>query len=377
MKRALDNKIFEAAERAKVEPDKAVVVVDMSNVVNWKALKENKTPANDEKVAPIYRVSVPKMSSYLESLSTHPLVKVFSPHVYIPDALIRELTDWVMGNCPEILNSSDFTDPRQTNSGFNVKLARAIRNYMAEHGEEIEISAKMRAKMSTLTRAETWLNHKERFVASGFQVIGKAVNFRNKTLVEDKTHASVVTNVLQEVDDMQRDVGEMKNFIDEVDEGRADLRQMILAIDKANSIFNKVSQHLHPEELAQIHGIIREFRGKLAHINKAAEQIRDQIVHAPSKKCDLDVDIVAETLDPETLKKYGVFIFYSGDGDFKTMYKILHREGKRVVVASPDAYLAKSVKDMAARGEIELHKTNFEDNIWREIYSNPANKKPA
>lgn len=378
MKRVLDHKIVRAAEKANVEPDQTVVSIDLSNVINWKALKEKSVPANDDSQTSTFRVSVPKMSSYLESLRTHPLVRVFSPHVYIPDELIKEITHWVMKHCPEVLNSSEFTNPNQSDLGFNSKLARAIRGYMAEHGETMEISAKMRAKMSTLTRAETWFNHQERFRASGFEVISKPLNFRSKPLVEDKTHTSVVTNVLQVVDDVQRDVGQMREFIDEVGDGKENLRQMRLDLDKASGIFNRVSKHLSPEDLVQIGGIVREFRERIAHISKAADQIKDQIEHAPSKKCDLDVDIVAETLDPDTLNKYGVFVFYSGDGDFQTMYKILHKEGKRVVVVSPEGYLARSVKEMAGRGELELHKPNFDDPIWRETHTaNTSNRKPA
>jgi uncharacterized LabA/DUF88 family protein len=231
---------------------------------------------------------------------------------------------------------------------------------MAEHSETIEISAKMRAKLATLTRAETWAKHRERFMSSGFQVIGKPMNFKSKTLVQDVTHVSAVTNVLQVVDDVQR--------------GIEDLHELTTDLDKASDIFQKVAANLTPEERLKIGELMTEFHSKIARIGGAAKQIKDQIMNAPSKKCDLDAEIVAKTLDPEVLDKNGVFVFYSGDGDFKEMYEILHKEGKSVIVASPEGSLSKSIKGLAKAGRLDLHKPNFEDDIWHKVHA--SNKKP-
>lgn len=361
MKKLLDDKIIQAAERAKVEPSKTVVSVDLSNVINWKVLKENVFSINGESKTAGCRVSVPKMSTHFEKLKTHPLVRVFSPHVYIPKGLIEEITEWVMTNSPEMFNSSDFTNPNQSNTGFNTKLVKAIKAYMAANSETAQISANIRAKMSTLTRAETWSKHRKRFRSSGFQVIGKPLNFKNKTLVEDATHVSVVSNVLQVVDDVQNKI--------------ESLNELTVDLEETDKIFSRLAGAVEPQQLAEINAIVSHFKDKMVYIGKATEQIKDQILHAPSKKCDLDVDIVTKTLDPHVLNEHGVFVFYSGDGDFRKMYEILHREGKRVIVVSPEGYLARSIKNMAEKGEVEIHKPNFNDNIWREIYVNASNKK--
>ncbi len=361
MEKALDNTIIRAAEEARVDPRNAVLSADLSNVMGWEAENDNVVNPSTE------RVSVYRMSTYFQSLATRPLVRVFSPHVYTSDEVVREITGWVMETCPEILNSAEFADQNQSNSSYNSRLAKAIRGYMASRGESVPISAAMRSKISTLTRSETWFEHRDRLQASGFEVYGKPVGYMSKSLVDDKAYTSVVTNMLQVVDGVQRNVEEMLGVEGRENVGEAELLRLKDDLDKSSQIFDRVSAYMTPEELAQIGDMMKLFRSKISSIGQAAEHIKDQILHGSSRKCDLDVDIVAATMDPEVLRKYGVFVFYSGDGDFGRMYRLLADQGKRVVVVSPDAYLARSVKTMAATGEVIWHRPNFDDRIWRSV----------
>jgi uncharacterized LabA/DUF88 family protein len=48
------------------------------------------------------------------------------------------------------------------------------------------------------------------------------------------------------------------------------------------------------------------------------------------RKCDFDLEIGLDTM--EVIDKYQTFIFFSGDGDFKTLYERLLKKRKQIIV---------------------------------------------
>lgn len=62
------------------------------------------------------------------------------------------------------------------------------------------------------------------------------------------------------------------------------------------------------------------------------------------RKCNFDVEMVADALD--NLDRVDSFVFLSGDGDFAYLYDILLRRGKQVVIVFGKNSLGRELQDL-------------------------------
>lgn len=72
--------------------------------------------------------------------------------------------------------------------------------------------------------------------------------------------------------------------------------------------------------------------------------VEDRGVTVWKRKCDFDLEIGLDCF--ERLKTFKSFIFFSGDGDFATLYKRLIRRGKQIIVVYVRAKLGREVWEM-------------------------------
>lgn len=73
-----------------------------------------------------------------------------------------------------------------------------------------------------------------------------------------------------------------------------------------------------------------------------AGRIEDQIIRR--RKCDFDLEIALDCF--EALDEFDGFIFFSGDGDFATLYQRLIKKEKQVIVVYQPGHLGKEVWEM-------------------------------
>jgi hypothetical protein len=62
------------------------------------------------------------------------------------------------------------------------------------------------------------------------------------------------------------------------------------------------------------------------------------------RKCDFDLEIGLDAV--ELTKDYNSFVFFSGDGDYATLYERLIKKGKRVVVIYMYGCLGREIWEM-------------------------------
>ena len=60
------------------------------------------------------------------------------------------------------------------------------------------------------------------------------------------------------------------------------------------------------------------------------------------RKCDFDLEIGLDCF--EKIEKFSTFVFFSGDGDFATLYKRLIKKGKKVIVVFAQGHLGKEIR---------------------------------
>lgn len=70
--------------------------------------------------------------------------------------------------------------------------------------------------------------------------------------------------------------------------------------------------------------------------------VKDKGVILWKRKCDFDLEIGLDCF--EKIDKFDGFIFFSGDGDFATLYKRLIRRKKQVIVVFAQGHLGKEVR---------------------------------
>lgn len=73
------------------------------------------------------------------------------------------------------------------------------------------------------------------------------------------------------------------------------------------------------------------------------------------RKCDFDMEIALDCF--ENLEKYGSYIFFSGDGDFATLYKRLIEARKQVIVIYAPGHIGREIWEIQ-RG---LFKVNIQN----------------
>ena len=72
--------------------------------------------------------------------------------------------------------------------------------------------------------------------------------------------------------------------------------------------------------------------------------IENNKIIAWKRKCDFDLEIGLDCF--EGLEKYDGFIFFSGDGDFATLYKRLIKRKKQTIVVYQKGHLGREVWDL-------------------------------
>ena len=73
-----------------------------------------------------------------------------------------------------------------------------------------------------------------------------------------------------------------------------------------------------------------------------AGRVDNQIIRR--RKCDFDLEIALDCF--ENIDQFDSFIFFSGDGDFATLYQRLIKKGKQVIVVYQPGHLGKEVWEM-------------------------------
>ena len=89
------------------------------------------------------------------------------------------------------------------------------------------------------------------------------------------------------------------------------------------------------------------------------------------RKCDFDLEIGLDTM--ELVDKYQTFIFFSGDGDFRTLYDRLIKKGKFVVVVYMYGCLGREIWEMK-RGIFKASVLKLETDIFKK--NDPLVLKP-
>jgi len=84
------------------------------------------------------------------------------------------------------------------------------------------------------------------------------------------------------------------------------------------------------------------------------------------RKCDFDLEIGLDTM--ELVDKYDIFMFFSGDGDFRTLYDRLVLKGKFVIVVYMYGCLGREIWEMK-KGIFKTSVVKLSDNIYKKMTS--------
>lgn len=90
------------------------------------------------------------------------------------------------------------------------------------------------------------------------------------------------------------------------------------------------------------------------------------------RKCDFDLEIGLDAF--EGLEKYESFVFFSGDGDFATLYKRLVKRGKQVVVVYVHGSLGREVWEIK-QGVFKRAIDRLDVNVFKKLDRKRADKK--
>ena len=85
------------------------------------------------------------------------------------------------------------------------------------------------------------------------------------------------------------------------------------------------------------------------------------------RKCDFDLEIGLDAF--EKLKKYDGFIFFSGDGDFATLYQRLIKQKKQVIVVYMYGHLGREIWAMK-RGIFKISIRKFGVDVFKKMTPN-------
>jgi uncharacterized LabA/DUF88 family protein len=321
----LTQKLERTSAEKGTNPYSTVVNVDLSNVSNWKV--DSLGPGNE----PLkYRVSIKSLARLLSKNQYFKEVRVFMPSVHFNDELLKSVTEWTMRECPEVLCNSRFaTDDDSETFGF--KLGIALDNFLS-YQERRAISRDVLESVETLIRSTYSSMNADMFAEAGCKIYRRAETSFAKTLASDRQHSKVVARILDTLDQIAK-VNEDLLDGDGTPPDSGSKEAKIKVVRELTAAARNIVQH-------------------------------DQSHH---RKCDLDVDIAAESMDPQTLATFDNQVFLTGDGDFERLYRKLNNIGKNVIVVSPDEYLSTLIRKMANTRVVTVHKPNFVEDIWRSV----------
>lgn len=91
--------------------------------------------------------------------------------------------------------------------------------------------------------------------------------------------------------------------------------------------------------------------------------VKDRDVIVWKRKCDFDLEIGLDCF--ERLDRFDGFIFFSGDGDFATLYKRLIKRRKQVIVAYMYGHLGREVWNIK-RGIFKASIKKLEVDVYKK-----------
>ena len=106
--------------------------------------------------------------------------------------------------------------------------------------------------------------------------------------------------------------------------------------------------------------IIKEIKASLDNVKHLETKEVEAILQILNKKvlrrkCDFDMEIALDCF--ENLEKYNSFIFFSGDGDFATLYKRLIEARKQVIVVYAPGHIGREIWEIQ-RGLFKINIQN-------------------
>ncbi len=109
-------------------------------------------------------------------------------------------------------------------------------------------------------------------------------------------------------------------------------------IGSVNFYYGKDDHEKSHDFLTRIKNI--EFNVK----TKPVKHIKIEGTNITQRKCDFDLEIGLDCF--ERLHRFDSFVFFSGDGDFATLYERLIKKGKQVIVIYTKGHLGKEIWNM-------------------------------
>lgn len=330
----LSEKIERSSKERGTDPSSTLVNIDLSNVNNWRVERQVGPSASIQ-----YRVSPKSLARLLSKGPYFKEVRVFMPSVDFTDELVNTVTDWALREYPDVFCDRRFESDDDAMT-FGLKLGMALDHFL-DYQERRAISTEIQEKVEAVIRGAYFSMNAEMFIEAGCNIYRRSEVSRAKSLASDRSHSRVVAKILDKLDQ-----------IDQVNVGAVAVGSDITYVQ--SSVTSRLA--------------------KIKELTAAAREIvqHDQSQH---RKCDLDVDIATEAMDPVTLANFENQVFLTGDGDFERLYRKLNEVGKNVIVASPDEYLSTLVKKLASSRMVTLHKPNFVDPIWREAPSRGSSRQ--
>ena len=313
------------------EGSKTLANVDLSNVNFWRSWEDEIAQGTFRRK---YAVDYSKLADLLTDKEIFSEARVFMPEVKWDSEMVEEVTDWVLTYHVDLLNSPVFERSNGRANDFPLKLGMALDKYLTKEQKK-EISEDIREKINTLIRGACFFQEAQMFSNKGIRVITKKEKTYRRSLIQDRYHRRVVRKILKK--------------LDQLDEMGRSINPKLSKVEAANT-------EIAAENNGTVEGISNSIR---AIVEKEISEFQT---------CDLDPVIVAESLEPATVHQFNTQVFFSGDGDFGTLYRKLYRAKKKVVVVSPEDMLAGNVFSLANYGVVTLYKPSTVDLIWRRLY---------
>lgn len=327
-KNGLADFIRDTAQLRGLNPNRTLVNIDYSNVIAWHIMRNG-----DE----YSKISIPNVTSILKNNEFVQNTRIFMPKAYLNSRLIREVTKWVIKNKPDLFNNKRFSSlVDDDDEGFIKLLSLALKSYFKSLNGSVDaedIGNSIRQKIDIVISTGNLLFLEELFKDDGCEVITKTSEIRKKYLATDKDHKRVVKEIYNIIAHLRQ---RHDMIVNNLESARADNRDRNFL-------------------LAEMYGL----KENIDDLQNIIEDTRSLFF-----KCDLDPDIVAYSLHPRTLEKYDNQVFFSGDGDFTSLYKTLFDAGKNVILISPNYAMHVNLFRLQNQNVVSIFDPTIEDDFW-------------
>ncbi len=327
-KNGLEDLIKDTAQLRGLNPNRTLVNIDYSNVTAWNVMRNEGERS---------KISIPNVTSIFKNSEFIQDTRVFMPKTYLHPKLIKEVTKWVLKYQPDLFNNNRFATLKEDDDEkFIQLLSLALKSYIRslDGNEEIDFTSNIiRQKIDIVVSAGNLLYLEELFKNDGCEVITKTSEIRRKYLATDKDHRKVVKDIYHIIQNFRE---RYEAVMGTLNMAQADNRDKNILLAEMFGI---------KENIDNLQGVIEETRSLYF-------------------KCDLDPDIVAYSLHPKTLEKYDNQIFFSGDGDFASLYQTLFDAGKNVILISPNYTMHVNLFRLHNQKVLSIFDPNIEDDFW-------------